>query len=165
MHAIRQVAPGDLAFLQEMLYEAIFTPPGAPRPSRAILDVPEIAGYLAGWGRPGDRGFIAEVDGKPAGAAWFRCFPAEAPGYGFVRPDIPELTIAVGLQFRGCGLGTILLERLVGCARADRYPGISLSVSPSNPAARLYARLGFREVGMAGDSALMLLTWAGVPNG
>lgn len=165
MHAIRPVAPVDLAFLQEMLYEAIYTPPGAPRPSRAILDVPEIAGYLAGWGRPGDMGFIAEVDGTPAGAAWFRCFPAAAPGYGFVRPDIPELTIAVGPQFRGCGLGTALLERLVGCARAGGYPGISLSVAPSNPAARLYARLGFREVGMVGDSAVMLLTWSGEPNG
>lgn len=160
MHAIRPVTPDDLTFLREMLYEAIYTPPGSPRPARELLAVPEIARYLVGWGRPGDQGFIAEMEGAPIGATWFRCFTAEQPGYGFVHPEIPELTLAMLPAFRGLGLGTALLESLIAQARADGYAGISLSVSPTNPAARLYKRLGFREVGFAGGSAVMLLSFS-----
>ena len=33
---------------------------------------PGIAPYLAGWGRAGDSAVVAEVEGEPVGAAWFR---------------------------------------------------------------------------------------------
>ena len=41
---LRPDTPDDEAFLWEMLYEAVFSPPGLPRPSRDILLEPAIAG-------------------------------------------------------------------------------------------------------------------------
>lgn len=159
MIAIRPAVASDGPFLQEMLYEAVFTPVGAPRPGREVLDEPEVARYVAGWGRAGDHGFVAEAGGRPVGAAWFRVLPPDAPGFGFVAAEIPELSIALLPEFRGAGLGTALLKILISEARADGYQGLSLSVDPDNPAARLYPRLGFRKVGVAGGSTVMLLTW------
>jgi hypothetical protein len=38
---------------------------------------------------------IAEASGVPIGAAWLRLMPVHDSGYGFVAPDVPELSIAV----------------------------------------------------------------------
>lgn len=108
---------------------------------------PHVARYVAGWGRPGDAGVIAEdTAGRPLGAAWYRLFPETEPGYGFVDPGIPELSIGVEADARGQGIGTALLEALIERARAEDFPSLSLSVEEDNPAVRLYERAGFRTV-------------------
>jgi GNAT superfamily N-acetyltransferase len=70
--------------------------------------------------------------------AWLRCFPASEPGYGFVDESTPELSIAVLPAYRGKGIGSRLLERLL-----QGVDAASLSCDPANPAWRLYVRLGF----------------------
>lgn len=45
---LRPAEERDLPFLWDMLLEAIYTPPGEMRPSRDILDLPEIHHYLGG---------------------------------------------------------------------------------------------------------------------
>lgn len=155
---IRATMPSDEPFLWEMLYESIHTKPGAARPDRSILQEPSIAHYLTGWGRLGDRAFLAEDGGVPVGAAWYRLMPESDPGYGFVAADTPELGIALSPAARGQGVGTRLMEHLIAQARADGYRGLSLSVDPRNPALRLYERLGFTYVGTDdGDSWTMVL--------
>ncbi len=122
-----------------------------------------MAHYVQGWGqRPGDLGLIGVHEepglltgGLPAGAAWLRLFPANDPGYGFFNASTPELSIAILPEYRGQGLGTLLIEALITAARG-KFAAISLSVSPDNPAARLYRRLGFAEVGQSGGSLTML---------
>ncbi len=52
-------------------------------------------------------------------------------------------------QWRGQGLGTALLGRLQREVREGRSDRVSLNVLATNPARRLYARLGFVET--AGD--------------
>lgn len=64
---------------------------------------------------------------------------------GYVEPGIPELAIATTPQHRGRGLGTLMLRHLLG-AVVPRHSAIVLSVRASNPAQRLYQRLGFAEV-------------------
>jgi ribosomal protein S18 acetylase RimI-like enzyme len=64
----------------------------------------------------------------------------------------PELGIAVSLQHRRNGIGRALLRDLIAMSRADRFPGLSLSVSPFNPVRRLYESVGFRKVGESGTS-------------
>lgn len=55
MFTIRPAVATDEPFLFEMLYEALFVPPGTePFPS-SILEAPDIAHYAAGFGtRDGD---------------------------------------------------------------------------------------------------------------
>lgn len=144
--SIRAVRPGDEPFLWEMLYESIHVEPGEAKPDREILHSPGLAHYLQGWGRQGDRAFIAEVDDHPVGSASYRLFPASDKGYGFIAEDVPELSVALAEQARGLGIGTRLMERLIGQAQADGYRGLSLSVDPQNPALRLYQRMGFAGV-------------------
>jgi ribosomal protein S18 acetylase RimI-like enzyme len=146
---MRPAEPSDLPFLRAMLYEAAFWPPGGPRPplDQALAE-PALARYVAGWGRAGDAGVIALGDeGKPVGAAWYRLFPPDEPGFGFVDGRTPELSLAVVAQARGRGVGSTLLGGLLARARADGYEALSLSVEPDNPARRLYERHDFVRVG------------------
>jgi ribosomal protein S18 acetylase RimI-like enzyme len=82
----------------------------------------------------------------PVGAAWYRLFDRNTPGFGFVDEQTPELAIAVVPSQRGKGTGGQLLKALLERARADGYEGISLSVDKENPAVGLYERYGFRRV-------------------
>lgn len=154
--------PADAATLREMVYYAIHVPPNAPMPSRAIVDHPDIIKYIEHWGRPGDLGYTLSNYKTPLGAAWLRLFSATNPGYGFIAPHIPELTIALRPTYRGQGLGTRLLTHLLRAAR-PHYPAVSLSVSRNNPAVRLYQRLGFTTVGSTGPALTMQLDLAEMP--
>ncbi len=74
-----------------MLYEAARWNPDWPRePMEEVLAEPMLTRFHQGWGRPGDAGVIAELDGVPVGAAWYRLFCVEEPGYGFVDKKIPN---------------------------------------------------------------------------
>ena len=74
-------------------------------------DVPLVRATSTGWGRPGDNAVVAIDEFQPVGAAWYRLFEQDEPGYGFVDEETPELTIAVVPSRRGRGLGEELLER------------------------------------------------------
>lgn len=153
----RLAAPGDQDFLWEMLYQAVYVPPGEPAPGRDILRLPEIACYAENWGQPGDLGLLAAAeDGQPLGAAWLRLLTGEKRGYGYVADEYPELCMALLPDFRGQGIGEPLLRHLLDLAKA-RWRGVSLSVQRPNPAERLYRRLGFVELEQHGDSITMLL--------
>ena len=102
--------------------------------------------YVQNWGRPGDAGVIAFAGPNPYGAAWYRLFPASAPGFGFVDEQTPELAIAVVPSRRGRGYGHELLAGLLDCARKDGFEAVSLSVAKDNPARHLYESYGFAEV-------------------
>ena len=132
--------------------------PGRPRPARdEILADPSIARYVTGWGREGDTALIAEEE-SPVGAAWYRVFRAEEPGFGFVDEDTPELSIAVVPERRREGIGSALLGALIDRAREDGRRALSLSVSPDNPAVSLYVRFGFARVPSRDDHWTMHLT-------
>jgi GNAT superfamily N-acetyltransferase len=144
--AVRDAGAADCSLLWDMLYEASFATV-EPKPPRDAVRQPEISRYLSGWGRAGDRALVAEVAGRPVGAAWYRLFPSSDPGYGFVDEATPELSIAVVRGERGRGVGRALLEGLVRAAREDGFQALTLSVAESNAAALgLYERCGFRVV-------------------
>lgn len=168
MTTIRAGGAGDVPFLEAMLFEAFFWDPAPPRPDfAAFRETDEFRKLLAGWGRPGDRALVAEAGGSPFGAAWFRLWTPALHSYGFVDARTPELAVAVAAGRRGQGVGRDLLAALVETARADGCPALSLSVSPENPARRLYESLGFRRVGESGTSWTLALFFepAAVPRG
>jgi ribosomal protein S18 acetylase RimI-like enzyme len=145
----RAATPADEPFLFEMLSLAFHWRDEAAGP------VPLPLKYAERFGRRGDAGVVAEDDGIPVGAAWYRFLPAADPGYGYVE-GVPELSIAVAAAARGRGVASELIARLLDRARADGLPGVSLSVEPDNPARRIYERLGFEKVGVVGGSWTML---------
>jgi ribosomal protein S18 acetylase RimI-like enzyme len=148
---IRRGSAQDVQFLRDMLRHAYYWRWADPE----LADLP-ILRYVEGWGRRGDQSLIAIEGFQPVGAAWYRLFTADEPGYGFVDEATPELTIAVVPSRRGRGLGDQLLTRLLAQAREDGFTAVSLSVEPDNPALALYERHGFRRVGGHGGASVML---------
>lgn len=162
------VRPGtryDFAILQRMIYEALYWQPDAERePFDFVIAHPEIALYVDGWGRAGDGAVIArrDSDGQAIGAAWYRLFSEDAPGYGFVRASIPEVAIAVDDGYRGRGIGRALMENLLELARREGICCLSLSVEHANSRAHhLYTSLGFRRVGGDDHNDTMVIDLSG----
>ncbi|HEY5376559.1 MAG TPA: N-acetyltransferase [Polyangiaceae bacterium] len=143
---IRRTRPDDAPFLREMLFEAAFWRPNKPRPSlQEALARPDLAKVLAGWGRPGDLGMVAtDGQGERIGAAWMRLWTVDDHTHGFVDEQTPELGIGVRREFRRHGVGTALLLAVLGRAREDVVPRVSLSVEIENVARLLYERFGFK---------------------
>ncbi|HYE73887.1 MAG TPA: GNAT family N-acetyltransferase [Blastocatellia bacterium] len=142
--SIRRLTTDDQSFLWEMLYQALYVPSGQPPFPREIVYQPEIAKYVLDWGKQDDIGFVV-VDNsttKTVGAVWIRLFSADNKGYGYVSDDIPELSIAILPDYRNQGIGTALLKHLIKDI-STKYSGLSLSITSSNPAVRLYRRIGF----------------------
>jgi ribosomal protein S18 acetylase RimI-like enzyme len=153
---LRTLDTTDAPVLAEYLRLSIFVRPGDPPPPPDIIEQPPIALYVDGWGRYGDEGVMA-IDvgsGCDVGAAWLRLWPGPETGYGYVDRATPELAIAVRPEHRGRGIGTCLLDALIDRASV-RHRGLSLSVSPDNPAVRLYERFGFAVASAAGGSLTM----------
>lgn len=143
---LRPAVPGDEEHLWAMLFEAAHAADGGMAGPAGLREVPELARYVEGWGRPTDLGVVAtEDDGTPIGAAWVRLLVGDDAGYGYVDDATPELAIAVAPGTTGRGVGTAMLTRLLDVA-AEAFPAVCLSVRAGSPARRLYERLGFRLV-------------------
>jgi len=146
MLRIRELEPADADFLGAMLYAAVYWDPANERlPPEFVLAHPKLTIFHTGWGRPGDTGLVAEVDGEPAGVVWYRLFTEAEHGEGFVDEATPELAISVADGHRGKGIGGSLMAAIAERARTDGLKRLSLSVDDDNPAKRLYARLGYAE--------------------
>ena len=84
--------------------------------------------------------------GFPVGAAWFRLFPSEEPGFGFMDEQTPEVAVAVVPSRRGRGIGTELLDSLEELAREQGHKALSLSVDADSPAMHVFEKHGFVRV-------------------
>lgn len=155
---IRELGPGDMPFLQEMLYAAVAWRPRPELPPRDVaLARPLLAMYHENWGRLGDAAFVANEDDRPVGAVWYRVFTQEQHGEGYVDERTPELAIAVDDGHRGRGIGRALMEAAHANAQADGFETISLSVDADNPARSLYERLGYRPYEAEDGKGRMIL--------
>ena len=151
---LRPLVPADQAFLWDVFHIALWDPPPAPLRPRSVLEHPEVRIYAEGWGREGDIGVVAEVDGRPAGACWMRLVTG-GRGLAYVDDETPQLGIALLPEYQHCGYGEPLMRAALEAARS-RYRRVSLSVHPENPAARLYARCGFVQVDVRRAYRIML---------
>ena len=156
-YTIRRAAPADEPFLWEMLYQSLYKEEGQEPFPRNVVDDSHIARYVQGWGRRGDLGFVV-VDAasqQPVGAVWCRLGAENDKGFAYLDEMTPELGMALLPEYRGRGMGTALLKQLLAELKGE-YPAISLSVSPNNPAQRLYERLGFSVVEVRGTHPVMV---------
>jgi GNAT superfamily N-acetyltransferase len=151
--ALRLLSSSDAAFMERMMLLAGF-PPDRELPADA-REMPHVRRFLDGWGRPGDVGVVALDDThRPLGAAWARVM--DKP---LLRDDkdaaVAELAIAVEPHARGRGVGRTLLDALAEAAGTAGHRELSLSVSPRNPAHRLYVRCGYEPVGEGAHGLVM----------
>lgn len=158
---MREALAADAEFLLSMLVETVNWDPDPSRPPMTRDDVvarPELFHYVDGWPRAGDAGLVAEdAEGQPIGAAWYRFFALDDPGYGFVDAAIPEVAIGVVASWRGQGVGRALLDGLRVLAVDRGIRALSLSVEKANPARRLYERCGYVVVSDDGGGVTMRL--------
>lgn len=153
---IRELAYREYAFLEEMLYQALFVPAGEKPFPRDIIKKPSLARYIDGFGRKGDVCFVAEQDGALCGAAWARLYTKEEMGAEFIDDNTPELSIALYEQYRGKGAGTQLLCALLQRLKENGIKQVMLSAKKENRAVRLYKRLDFKPVKEDGDTYIMV---------
>jgi ribosomal protein S18 acetylase RimI-like enzyme len=137
---LRPARKEDLDDLWAFLAIAAYEPDAA-----TARGIPAVAVHLADWKRECDFGYVAEMNGRPAGAAWARQFAAHEEPTFFVDDRTPEVSIGVGSTMRGKGIGEALLGELI-LESKRRGVGLCLNVRDSNPAVRLYERVGFRRV-------------------
>lgn len=146
--SIRRAGPHDGAFLWRMLcYAASMEGGDTEQNIVAAQEDAFLQKYVAGWGKAGDIGVLAEnEEGAALGAAWIRPGTDAEAEPGHPSATEPELAIAVHPAHRGQGIGMKLLAALAHEATGN-YIAIVLSVRASNPAVRLYERAGFLTVG------------------
>ncbi len=143
---LRPLTSSDEAILWKMLCEAL-RPAIGEEPAREILQRPEYARYVEGWGRPGDIGFVAHDKNEKTllGAVWLREPPADGTP--------PELAFVVKPGHRQHGIGASLLTQMM---RANpQLSAITLRMGANSPAVRLFERFGF-EIGSQGDQAIVM---------
>ncbi|MEZ4658368.1 MAG: N-acetyltransferase [Caldilineaceae bacterium] len=152
---IRRATAADAPTLWTMLYYAAQMSGDREAAIQQAQQDSMLRNYVEEWGRFQDLGVIAEDAATPVGAAWLRMGLGEAwSAHGFHDEfangaqtlEPPELAIAVLPTHRNQQIGERLLKALIDEARGH-YPAIALNVRESNPAVRLYQRLGFVTVG------------------
>ena len=142
-YTIRELRGTEYPLLKEFLYEAIFVPEGMGPPPRSILDGPELQVYISGFGtQPDDRALCAEVNGTVVGAVWVRIMD----DYGHIDGETPSFAISLYKEYRGLGIGTELMGRMLAILEERKYRQASLAVQKANYAVKLYQKLGFEIV-------------------
>jgi phosphinothricin acetyltransferase len=125
----------------------------------ATLDVdPHTLDEQIAWFRrhgPRHPVIVAESAGEIIGWASLNQFSAR-PAYRFVA----DLSVYIDRQWRGKGVGTLLLREIEARAHALGYHKIVLAAFPFNQAGmRLYERFGFRTVGIYHEQGLIDGRW------
>ena len=152
-YVIREMSEKEYKLLNDFLYEAIFIPEGMKPPKRDIINEPELQVYIENFGsKKDDLCFVAEVEHKVVGAVWVR----EMHDYGHIGEGIPSFAISLYKEYRGHGIGTTLMERMLKELKTRGYKKASLSVQKMNYAARMYQKMGFEIIGENEEEYIMV---------
>lgn len=143
MYTIRELKPTEYPLLSDFLYEAIFQPDETNLADKSIIERPELQVYIKDFGKEkDDYCFCAEVDSKIVGAVWVR----NIKGYGNVDDRTPEFAISLYRDYRGQGIGTELMKKMLEHLSKMGYKKASLAVQKENYAVNMYRSLGFLVV-------------------
>lgn len=150
---IREMRDNEKDLLQDFLYEAIFIPEGMEPPPKDIIERPELELYYEDFGSgEADHCFVAEDDGKVVGAVWTRIME----DYGHVDSQTPSFAISLIQEYRGKGIGTELMKKMLEHLKNQGFKKASLAVQKSNYAVRMYEKVGFRKVDENSEEYIMV---------
>lgn len=152
-YIIREMKEQEYTLLNDFLYEAIFIPDGVEAPARDIINEPELQVYVSGFGsQKDDLCLVAEVNAKIIGAVWVR----DMNDYGHIDDGIPSFAISLYEEYRGKGIGTELMKRMLARLKTKGYKKASLSVQKMNYAAKMYQKIGFEIIGESEEEYIMV---------
>lgn len=150
---IRKLRSDETELLKGFLYEAIFIPEGMEPPDRSIITQPELALYYNDFGKgSADNCLVADVDGKVVGAVWTRLMS----DYGHVDDDTPSFAISLYKEYRGRGIGTDMMRRMLELLKEQGYKRASLSAQQANYAVKMYEKVGFHTVDENDEEYIMV---------
>lgn len=152
-YTIRKIKETEHVLLNDFLYEAIFVPEGMPAPPKSITLKPELQVYVQDFGMyRDDHCFVAEVQGKAIGAVWVRVMN----DYGHIEDGVPSFAISLYKEYRGYGIGTALMKRMLQELKQRGYEKASLSVQKANYAVHMYRSVGFEIIDENEEEYLMV---------
>lgn len=150
---LRELRKDETGLLKDFLYEAIFVPEGVEPPDRSIIERPELALYYKDFGAgPADNCIVAEANGKVVGAVWTRIMD----DYGHVKDDIPSFAISLYKEYRGKGIGTMMMCQMLQLLKTQGYKKASLAVQKENYAVKMYEKAGFKTVNENEEEYIMV---------
>ena len=150
---IRKLRDDETELLKDFLYEAIYIPDGIQPPERSIIERPELSIYYEDFGNgPADNCLVAEVGGKLVGAVWTRIMN----DYGHVDDETPSFAISLYKEYRGKGIGTEMMRRMLGLLKEQGYKKASLAVQKANYAVRMYEKVGFKIIDKNDEEYIMV---------
>ncbi len=150
---LREIRENEYDLLKDFLYEAIFIPEGVEPPERDIIKLPELKLYYEGFGTgKADHCIVAEDDSKVVGAVWTRIMN----DYGHVNDNTPSFAISLYKEYRGKGIGTRLMERMLELLKENGYKQASLAVQKANYAVKMYEKVGFKTIDENSEEYIMV---------
>lgn len=140
---LRELRDNEMQLLQDFLYEAIFIPEGVEPPAREIIYRPELKIYYENFGEgKADYCIVADDGGRTVGAVWTRIMN----DYGHVDDNTPSLAISLYKEYRGQGIGTRMMNKMLALLKEKGYKHASLAVQKANYAVRMYEKVGFKTM-------------------
>ena len=151
-YEIREIRKNEYPILADFLYEAIFIPEGMDKPTKSIIEQPELQVYIEDFGQADDWCLVVEIKEKVVGAVWVRIMD----DYGHIDDETPSFAISLYEEYRNLGIGTALMETMLQFLRAKGYKQASLSVQKANYAVHMYRKAGFEVVDENDEEYIMV---------
>ncbi len=76
--------------------------------------------------------------------------------YGHVDSQTPSFAISLIQEYRGKGIGTELMKKMLEHLKNQGFKKASLAVQKSNYAVRMYEKVGFRKVDENNEEYIMV---------
>ena len=150
---LRTLRKEETELLKDFLYEAIFIPEGVEPPDRSIIEQSELSLYYDDFGSGNaDNCIVAEDNGKVIGAVWTRIMN----DYGHVDNETPSFAISLYKEYRGEGIGTELMRKMISLLKEQGYKKASLAVQKANYAVKMYKKVGFKIIDENSEEYIMV---------
>lgn len=76
--------------------------------------------------------------------------------YGHIDDETPSFAISLYREYRGHGIGTALIVKMLELLRESGYKKASLAVQKENYAVKMYKKVGFEVVGENAEEYIMV---------
>ncbi len=153
IYKIREIDKSEYEILNDFLYEAIFIPEGTEKPPKDIIKNKDLQVYVEEFGsRKDDNCLVAECNNKIVGACWTRIMN----DYGHVDEETPSFAISLYEEYRGKGIGTDLMIKMLELLKQKEYKKASLAVQKANYAVKMYKKVGFEIVDENDEEFIMV---------